>query len=69
MGDIKNLERIINRSDSILKAIDDFWNHAKTKGWLENDEFMNSVMFMEHEVSRSCEIIKAHANAEIYNNV
>lgn len=57
-SDLRQIER---RADIALKAIDDFWNRCKSKGWFaENPELMNAAMFMEHEVSRSATMIKAH---------
>ena len=52
------LKYIDGSSDRMLKCIDDFWKYATDKGWFENKELMNAVMFMEHEISRPCSMNK-----------
>ncbi len=54
----KALNYIEGSSDRMLTCIDQFWKLATEKGWFENKELMNAVMFMEHEISRPCSMNK-----------
>jgi hypothetical protein len=47
------LRYIESSSKRVLSVMDGFWTIAKEKGWFDNKELMNHVMFLEHEASRA----------------
>lgn len=47
------LRQIDTRTKYIQSMFDKFWKEAKEKGWFENKDLHNYLMFVEHEISRN----------------